>query len=100
VFCDSRQDAAHHARFIEGVEGHLRLRRVVYSVLKADEEMGKLARIIQCAVKRRRSSVGEIPTRQLVAPAGSNRSGHGGNEMAEALRCRGSPWATWRACRP
>lgn len=30
VFCDSRQDAAHQARFIEGVEGHLRLRRAIY----------------------------------------------------------------------
>jgi len=30
---------------------------------------------LQCAVQRRGSSVGEISTRQLVAPAGSNRSG-------------------------
>jgi hypothetical protein len=34
VFCDSRQDAAHQARFIEGVEGHLRLRRAVYRLLQ------------------------------------------------------------------
>ncbi|MFC1451934.1 DEAD/DEAH box helicase [Verrucomicrobiota bacterium] len=36
VFCDSRQDAAHQARFIEGIEQHLRLRRLVYSVLQGD----------------------------------------------------------------
>jgi hypothetical protein len=30
---------------------------------------------LQCAVQRRGSSVGETPTRQLVAPAGSSRSG-------------------------
>ena len=38
-----------------------------------------------CAVKRRRFSVGAKPTRQLVAPAGSNRSGGGGNEAIEAF---------------
>ena len=38
VFCDSRQDAAHQARFIEGIEGHLRLRRVVYTVLKGEPD--------------------------------------------------------------
>ena len=32
-------------------------------------------RAIRCAVQRRRSPVGASPTRQLVAPAGSNRSG-------------------------
>lgn len=36
VFCDSRQDAAHQARFIEAVEGHLRLRRAVYRLLDRD----------------------------------------------------------------
>jgi ATP-dependent helicase YprA (DUF1998 family)/very-short-patch-repair endonuclease len=36
VFCDSRQDAAHQARFIDGVEDHLRLRRAVYSLLWAN----------------------------------------------------------------
>jgi len=41
-----------------------------------------------------------IPPGNWVAPAGSNRSGHGGDEMAEALRCRGSPRVTRRACRP
>jgi hypothetical protein len=42
-----------------------------------------------CAVRRRRSSVGAIPTRQLVAPAGSNRSGSGGNDTAEAFDAKG-----------
>jgi hypothetical protein len=37
-----------------------------------------------CAVQRRRFPVGESPTRRN-APAGSNRSSHGGNEMAEAF---------------
>ena len=37
-----------------------------------------------CAVKRRRFPVGARPTRRL-APAGSDRSSHGGNEMAEAF---------------
>src|SRR6478752_9052156 len=36
-----------------------------------------------CAVQRRRFPVGASPTRRF-APAGSNRSSHGGNEMAEA----------------
>jgi hypothetical protein len=37
-----------------------------------------------CAVTRRRFPVGANPTRRF-APAGSNRSSHGGNEMAEAF---------------
>src|SRR5271154_6855116 len=37
-----------------------------------------------CAVTRRRFPVGARPTRRI-APAGSNRSSHGGNEMAEAF---------------
>jgi len=67
-----------------------------------DAELAKigLARIIQCAVKRRASSAGEIPARQGVAPAGSNRSGGGGNETVEAFGVRGRRWATQRACRP
>ena len=48
-----------------------------------------LTRIIQCAVKSRRLSVGANPTRQLVAPAGSNRSGGGGNESVEASGVEG-----------
>ena len=41
-------------------------------------------RELACAVKRRRFPVGARPTRRF-APAGSNRSSHGGNEMAEAF---------------
>ena len=40
--------------------------------------------VSKCAVRRRRFSVGVIPTRQLVAPVGSRRSGRGGNEAIEA----------------
>ncbi len=50
-----------------------------------------LARIIQCAVKKRCwFLVGASPTRQLVAPAGSSRSGSGGNEAVEAFDGKGS----------
>ena len=49
-----------------------------------------LARIIQCAVKRCWFLVGASPTRQLVAPAGSSRSGSGGNETVEAFDDKGS----------
>jgi hypothetical protein len=52
-----------------------------------------------CAVIRRGSSVGEIPTRQLVVPAGSNRSGGGGNEVAGAFDAKGRSAAP-RAGRP
>jgi superfamily II DNA/RNA helicase/very-short-patch-repair endonuclease len=38
IFCDSRQDAAHQARFMAGVEGHLRLRRAIYRALRDAEE--------------------------------------------------------------
>src|SRR5215472_5179221 len=41
-------------------------------------------RFLACAVKKRRFPVGARPTRRF-APAGSNRSSHGGNEMAEAF---------------
>jgi very-short-patch-repair endonuclease len=34
VFTDSRQDAAHQARFMEGVEAHLRMRRAIYASLR------------------------------------------------------------------
>src|ERR1700674_552509 len=42
-----------------------------------------------CAVQRRRFPVGANPTRQLVAPAGSNRSGGGGNEAIGASGVKG-----------
>jgi ATP-dependent helicase YprA (DUF1998 family) len=38
VFCDSRQDAAHQARFITGIEDHLRLRRFVCQALKEEAD--------------------------------------------------------------
>jgi len=44
-----------------------------------------------CAVTRRRFPVGASPTRRF-APAGSNRSSHGGNEMAEAFDKRVTIW--------
>ena len=46
----------------------------------------KIPRMVKilCAVQRRRFRVGAIPTRQWVAPAGSNRSGGRGNESVEA----------------
>ena len=58
-----------------------------------------LARIFQCAVKRRVSSVGENTHPATIAPAGSNRSSRGGNESAEAFGVEGR-MATWRAGRP
>ena len=51
---------------------------------------GGLTRIIQCAVERCWFLVGASPTRQLVAPAGSSRSGSGGNETVEAFDDKGS----------
>jgi hypothetical protein len=44
-----------------------------------------------CAVERRRFPVGERPTRQF-APAGSSRSSHGGDDMAEAFGMRVTNW--------
>ena len=41
-----------------------------------------------CAVTRRRFPVGASPARPT-APAGSNRSSHGGDEMAEAFGVAG-----------
>ena len=38
VFCDSRQDAAHQARFVEASEERVRLRRLVYSLLEGESE--------------------------------------------------------------
>ena len=48
---------------------------------------------------RRVLSVGEIPTRATVVPAGSNWDGRGGDEAAEASNVEG-PSGTWRVCRP
>ena len=58
-----------------------------------------LPEVFACAVQRRGSSVGATPTRQLVAPAGSNRSDCGGNEAVEAFGGKGRS-ATPRASRP
>ena len=43
-----------------------------------------------CAVKRCWFFVGVSPTRQLVTPAGSSRSGSGGDETVEAFDGKGS----------
>ncbi len=48
-----------------------------------------LARLSQCAVKRRRSSVGAKPTRQLSLQPVAIRSGDGGNEITEASGVEG-----------
>ncbi len=46
--------------------------------------------VSECAVKRRRTPVGEQETHPATsAPAGSNRGGHGSNEMSEALGVKG-----------
>ena len=49
--------------------------------------------------ERRRFPVGARPTRRL-APAGSNRSSHGGDEMAEAFGIAGHELVAARVCRP
>jgi len=38
VFCDSRQDAAHQARFVKASEDRVRLRRLVYALLESKTE--------------------------------------------------------------
>jgi hypothetical protein len=47
VFCDSRQDAAHQARFIEGVERHLQLRRAIYRLLQEDGQAHDLNWLVE-----------------------------------------------------
>src|SRR6266516_307355 len=47
-----------------------------------------------CAVKRRWSSAGDRPVRQLVVPAGSNRNGSGGNEAVGAFDAKVAVKAT------
>lgn len=64
--------------------GTCRRGRASQGVLLADRVLWTKGPFRVCAVRRRRSPVGARPTRQI-APAGSNRSGHGGNEMAEAF---------------
>ena len=41
-------------------------------------------------------SVGDRPTRQTIAPAGSHRSGCGGNEATEAFDIKGHQWVILR----
>ena len=53
--------------------------------------VGRMVKIM-CAVKRRRFPAGASPARRWVAPAGSNRSGSGGNETAEASGAKGRFW--------
>ncbi len=52
-----------------------------------------------CAVVRRRFSSG-CKALPAAAPAGSNRSGHGGDEMAEAFGIACHALVTARVCRP
>ena len=47
--------------------------------------------LVACAVQRRRFPVGASP-RPATASAGSNRSSHGGNEVAEAFRLGALGW--------
>ena len=54
-----------------------------FAVRDAEKEVHK-GLLWGCAVTRRRFPVGARPTRRF-APAGSNRSRHGGDEMSEAF---------------
>ena len=53
-----------------------------------------------CTVQRRCLSSGCETRPATFAPAGSNWSSHGGNEVAEASGVEGSEKGTWRPCRP
>ncbi len=64
VFCDSRQDAAHQARFIEGVEGYLRLRRVVYAVLMEEEDAHDFEWLVNAVYEAYLSEGVLFPTRK------------------------------------
>jgi hypothetical protein len=55
-----------------------------FLAIHASRNYGADSPLWGCAVTRRRFPVGASPTRRF-APAGSNRSSHGGNEMAEAF---------------
>ena len=52
-----------------------------------------------CAVVRRRFASG-CKSHPAIAPAGSNRSSHGGDEMAEAFGIVCHALVTARVCRP
>jgi ATP-dependent helicase YprA (DUF1998 family) len=47
VFCDSRQDASHQARFIEASEDRVRLRRLVYSLLDGERDPHDLQWLVE-----------------------------------------------------
>jgi len=91
------------------VDNHT-FRRITYEVLDHDPthtDMERFFRTFQAALQKRRRrlegittdgsvrresrrfSAGAIPARQLVAPAGSNRSGRGGDEPVEAFGVEG-----------
>jgi hypothetical protein len=59
-------------------------------VLVLDRPPEALHKDVVCAVKGAFLRPGEKPGRQTVVPAGSARSGSGGNEWAEALREKAS----------
>jgi len=89
----SKQEGGGQARYEVITEEADAVRQIFHWIgverVSIGEVCRRLARIIQCAVQRRASSVGVSPTRQLVAPAGSNRSGSGGNEAVEAFDVTG-----------
>lgn len=57
---------------------------MTYLPFAPSDYSGSQRLFMACAVQRRRFPVGESPTRRN-APAGSNRSNYGGNEMVEAF---------------
>jgi very-short-patch-repair endonuclease len=80
------EEATSRTRFLES-EGYRVLRFWNNEVLDNPEGVRSvIAKDLHrvCAVIRRRFPVGASPTRRF-APAGSNRSSHGGDEMAEAF---------------
>ena len=60
-----------------------------YRCAEATPERTAVSLTFACAVKRRWSTAGESPARELFAPPGSNRSSSGGNEAAEASGVEG-----------
>src|ERR1700745_3698006 len=68
-----------------------------------DRLSGEIAPVRESAIGVRRAkaalSSGCKP-HPATAPAGSNRSSYGGNEVAEAFRLACHEWVTARVCRP
>jgi hypothetical protein len=52
VFCDSRQDASHQARFIAASEDRVRIRRNVYQALSGEDEPHDLEWIVDAVYER------------------------------------------------